>query len=230
MRFTTSNGTTSERIAALHRVRETFEAADRDALVERVAALNRATDSFEARRRARQERLDGLGDRDRSLSPEGATWDTLLSSITPDPQPPSAASSFASSAAAAASSSGSGPASASTSMTSLDAVSSTDSAHPNPTEYCEVSDSASATEDEDEEEADIYELREFTRPNRNPLLGRSYANAVLVDRAARYNSTDTEHWEGMHHIISRLTERDDIPESWWASAGLSRNLRREPST
>jgi hypothetical protein len=38
--------------------------------------------------------VDGLGDRERSLSPE--VWDTLLSTLTPDPQPPSAGSSFAS--------------------------------------------------------------------------------------------------------------------------------------
>ncbi|KAG5975869.1 hypothetical protein E4U55_007545 [Claviceps digitariae] len=38
--------------------------------------------------------VDGLGDRDRSLSPE--VWETLLSTLTPDPQPPSAGSSFAS--------------------------------------------------------------------------------------------------------------------------------------
>ncbi|PFH59037.1 hypothetical protein XA68_12896 [Ophiocordyceps unilateralis] len=38
--------------------------------------------------------LDGLGDRNRSLSPE--VWDTLLSTLTPDPQPPSAGSSFSS--------------------------------------------------------------------------------------------------------------------------------------
>ncbi|RDA94291.1 hypothetical protein CP533_0552 [Ophiocordyceps camponoti-saundersi (nom. inval.)] len=36
--------------------------------------------------------VDGLGDRDRSLSPE--VWDTLLTTLTPDPQPPSAGSSF----------------------------------------------------------------------------------------------------------------------------------------
>ncbi|KAM0347715.1 hypothetical protein ACHAPU_004730 [Fusarium lateritium] len=41
--------------------------------------------------------VDGLGDRDRSLSPEG--WDTLLATLTPDPQPPSAGSSFASNVA-----------------------------------------------------------------------------------------------------------------------------------
>ncbi|KAI1105299.1 hypothetical protein F4804DRAFT_304468 [Jackrogersella minutella] len=40
---------------------------------------------------------DGLGDRDRSLSPEGdGVWDTLQSTLTPDPQPPSVGSSFAS--------------------------------------------------------------------------------------------------------------------------------------
>jgi hypothetical protein len=45
-----------------------------------------------------------LGDRDRSLSPEGDNaWDTLLTTLTPDPQPPSAGSSFASIVSAVAS-------------------------------------------------------------------------------------------------------------------------------
>ncbi|SPN97510.1 uncharacterized protein DNG_01024 [Cephalotrichum gorgonifer] len=40
---------------------------------------------------------DGLGDRERSMSPDpNGTWDTLLTTLTPDPQPPSAGSSFAS--------------------------------------------------------------------------------------------------------------------------------------
>ncbi|KYK60608.1 hypothetical protein DCS_01745 [Drechmeria coniospora] len=38
--------------------------------------------------------VDGLGDRERSMSPE--VWDTLLTTLTPDPQPPSASSSFGS--------------------------------------------------------------------------------------------------------------------------------------
>ncbi|KAF7545807.1 hypothetical protein G7046_g9469 [Stylonectria norvegica] len=41
--------------------------------------------------------VDGLGDRERSLSPE--RWNTLLTTLTPDPQPPSAGSSFASNVA-----------------------------------------------------------------------------------------------------------------------------------
>lgn len=48
-------------------------------------------------RPSRPHPADGLGDRDRSLSPEG--WDTLRSTLTPDPQPPSAGTSFASAAA-----------------------------------------------------------------------------------------------------------------------------------
>ncbi|KAB8303085.1 hypothetical protein EYC80_004538 [Monilinia laxa] len=45
-----------------------------------------------------QSSVNGLGDRERSLSPEEeGSWDAIL--ITPDPQPPSASSSFASTAA-----------------------------------------------------------------------------------------------------------------------------------
>jgi hypothetical protein len=178
-----------------------------------------------SRRIIRQARLDGLGDRDRSLSPDGgAVWDTLLTSIPPDPQPPSAGSSFASASAAAAatSSSGSGPTSVSTSMTTVDI--SGDS----PTlRDCDISDSGSNTEDEE----DMYELQEFGR-NRLGRSWRTYADVVTsrADRAARHGGTDTEHLGGMHRIISRLAERDEIPDEWWLSAGLSRNLRREPTT
>lgn len=48
--------------------------------------------------------MDGLGDRERSPSPEA--WTTLLTTLTPDPQPPSASSSFASTAASQSQSAG----------------------------------------------------------------------------------------------------------------------------
>ncbi|KAG5924506.1 hypothetical protein E4U42_004628 [Claviceps africana] len=54
-----------------------------------------ARQQMAARRAARG--VDGLGDRDRSLSPE--VWDTLLSTLAADSQTPSAGSSFASVAA-----------------------------------------------------------------------------------------------------------------------------------
>lgn len=170
--------------------------------------------------RIRQATLDGLGDRNRSLSPEGvAAWDTLLTSITPDPQPPSAGSSFASTSAAAATASMSNsiPSSTNTSMTS-----SRETRDPTIRD-CDLSD-GSNTDEEDED--DIYELQEFNNSrSRGGLYDRTYASAAVTLTA------DPEHLDGMHHIISRLAERDEIPDQWWLSAGLSRrNLRREPST
>lgn len=48
-----------------------------------------------------------------------------------------------------------------------------------------------------------------------------------ADRVAQASSTeDTEHLGGMQRIISRLAEREDIPEEWWRMAGL----RREPAS
>ncbi|KAH7356630.1 hypothetical protein BKA65DRAFT_534440 [Rhexocercosporidium sp. MPI-PUGE-AT-0058] len=212
------------------RVHPYTDSIGRPTLSERAQALNRTASNIERSRRlirqVRQVRLDGLGDRDRSLSPDGgAAWETLLTSITPDPQPPSAGSSFASTSAAAAaasSSSGSGQssasasASASTSMTSLDR---------NGEHECDVSDSGSNTEDEEE---DIYELQEISGSRgRGDRFWRTYADVVTAraDRAARQDGD----LGGMHRIISRLARRDEIPQSWWASAGLSRNLRQEPS-
>lgn len=180
------------------------------------------------RRRAFPTGFDGLGDRERSLSPEVAAWDTLLSSIAPDPQAPSAGSSFASSAAAAASS---GPVSAGTSMTSHDAVSANDSGDAN-YDICEASDPPTGDEDDDEDS----ELRGVNHTARR--LNRTYADAMLVDEVARYTrrsaEADRNPWDGegegihgLQQIIAGLSERDDVPDEWWASAGVSRNMRRD---
>lgn len=184
---------------------------------ERVHALNRRSTNLRRRVRA-SAFLDGLGDRDRSLSPEGgAAWDTLLTSITPDPQPPSAGSSFASapSAIAAASSTESGPSSASTSMTSVGLSQETPVLHD-----CDMSDSGS-TGDEDE---DMYALQEFGRIGSRRW--RSYADVVTA-RAERALAAEEPDLDSMHMIISRLVNSDEIPDEFWVSAGLSRNLRRE---
>ncbi|KAL8746968.1 MAG: hypothetical protein Q9190_001088 [Brigantiaea leucoxantha] len=50
-----------------------------------------------------QDATDGLGDRQRSVSPEDGSWETLLSTVTPDEQLPSLHSSFTSAAASASS-------------------------------------------------------------------------------------------------------------------------------
>jgi hypothetical protein len=72
--------------------------------------------------RRQHQNLDGLGDRNRSVSPE--VWDTLLTTLTPDPQPPSAGSSFASATASTAATSQrqSAAASSRTSLAEHDAI------------------------------------------------------------------------------------------------------------
>jgi hypothetical protein len=51
-----------------------------------------------------------------------------------------------------------------------------------------------------------------------------------TDASAQEGISDPEQIRGLHRIISALAEQDDVPDEWWASAGLSRNLRREEST
>ncbi|OAA70096.1 hypothetical protein LEL_09912 [Akanthomyces lecanii RCEF 1005] len=71
--------------------------ADQNARQQRIR-LAQLTRNAHARHRSQTTRrstgVDGLGDRERSMSPEG--WDTLLTTLAPDPQPPSANTSFAS--------------------------------------------------------------------------------------------------------------------------------------
>jgi len=155
--------------------------------------------------------MDGLGDRDRSLSPEGGgAWDTLLTSIPPDPQPPSASSSFTSSSAAVAASQ---PTSGSTSMTSLARAES-----PTIGDCDLASDSGSNSDDED-----MYELLQIGRSRGDRFL-RSYADVVT----ARDNREDREdyrerqstaaHTRDVRRIILRLASTDEIPDEWWAGS------------
>jgi hypothetical protein len=163
----------------------------------------------------------GLGDRDRSLSPEGdGVWDTLLSSITPDPQPPSVGTSFASASAATSQpSTASGANSANSSRTSLaDGPDGSYSAELiGFAEACESGGDNSDTEGDEDEEARENILRRF---------GRTHG-----DMAER----DDEHIEvfgsvdSLQRIVRNLARREDIPDEWWAEAGLSRTLGREGS-
>ncbi|RFU27931.1 hypothetical protein B7463_g8416, partial [Scytalidium lignicola] len=201
--------------------------------VQALQALNRAsTRDMERSRlliRQARTRLDGLGDRDRSLSPDNeSTWNTLLTGITPDPQPPSAGSSFASSSVAN-SATNSLPVSASTSMTSLENSNASSSFH-----ECDISDSGSNTDEEEE----LYGISGFTdlrsagafdstRRSYSEIASESSSRAERI-RGASHLGRDTPSLGGMQRIISALAARDDIPDDWWAGAGLSRNLRREP--
>lgn len=167
-------------------------------------------------------RFDGLGDRNRSLSPEGdGVWDTLLSSITPDPQPPSVGTSFASASAATSQpSTASGANSANSSRTSLDdgADGSYSAELIGFTEACESGGDNSDTEGDEDDEARENILRRF---------GRSHGDMAERD------DEDIEVFggvESMQRIVRNLARREDIPDEWWAEAGLSRMLGREGSS
>jgi hypothetical protein len=188
----------------------------------------RSIAEIEANRlRERAAHLDGLGDRDRSLSPDGeGAWETMLTTLTPDPQLPSAGSSFASASAATSASSTSD--SQGTSLTTMSSIHNetarVNAVIENVCDILEDSDSSSVMSDtEAEDEEDIYELQDdhYARPR------RSYADVVASRVARHYGAAESDNWGGMQHIIRRLARREDIPDEWWAEAGLSRTFPRE---
>ncbi|KAF9766000.1 hypothetical protein IL306_001635, partial [Fusarium sp. DS 682] len=235
--------------------------------------------------------VDGLGDRDRSLSPE--VWDTLLSTLTPDPQPPSAGSSFASNVASQSAGATSG-----TSFTTPDQD--TDAMVDQACESgCEGSETegpeqtlgvsimerirrrraemrrvrvrapeasldglvdGGANRDNGAVDSDARQRRspdgplinddrnrelQIQRVSRERALGSSSSAWVAHlfvgssegeqgperNRQNRESSTASgsntnveDDWMGMQRIVRGLARREDIPDEWWAEAGLSRTL------
>ncbi|KXX73808.1 hypothetical protein MMYC01_209113 [Madurella mycetomatis] len=175
------------------------------------ASSRRRTPALEATR------LDGLGDRNRSLSPE--VWDTLQSTLTPDPQPPSVGSSFASASASAAASQSTAVGSSRTSFTTPDTAEESTFEPP-----CESGCDNSDTEGDEDDEMDHIDIPSF---GLRAAARRSYADA------ARSNNEDPLELlggiGGMQRIVRNLARREDIPDEWWAEVGLSRTLSREAS-
>lgn len=174
-------------------------------------------------------RLDGLGDRNRSLSmsPAEDGWDTLLTTLTPDPQP-SVGSSFASTSASLSAATSQGVAtgsSANTSMTGRDAVVDGSMSDPNCESGCENSDTE-GDEDEDEEDAVRLALARF--PGSSRISGhRSYAEVAGRTGSNSSGGEDPLEFLGdMQRIVRHFARREDIPDEWWAEVGLSRTLSR----
>ncbi|KAH6630861.1 hypothetical protein B0J18DRAFT_114406 [Chaetomium sp. MPI-SDFR-AT-0129] len=169
---------------------------------------------------------DGLGDRNRSLSPEGDhVWDTLLSTLTPDPQPPSVGSSFASASASASAAASQGQsqnqsnpgASSRTSFTTPDTADETLTPFEFPCESgCDNSDTEGDEDDEMDQMAMIPGLTSSRRPSAPRRTGDDPVE--LLGGIG-----------GMQRIVRNLARREDIPDEWWADAGLSRTLSRESS-
>jgi len=222
--------------------------------------------------------LDGLGDRERSISPIDDHWDTMLSTVAPDPLPPTADSSFTS-AAASASFSNSHPSSRAGSSNSNSAASSRTHLtvpsrhHSPPSELfiraCDTEDdSASDTEEDDVEvRPGLSSLRRRGRPgygdeppSRNSnrysrrvrdrsrdasAYIRSFYGGVTprdsqqserplndqLDGPAEEPSMGDDDMVALDQelrdaraLLDRLTRRDDLPDEFWASVGLTRSL------
>ncbi|KAL7810288.1 hypothetical protein V8C44DRAFT_332843 [Trichoderma aethiopicum] len=217
--------------------------------------------------------FDGLGDRDRSLSPEG--WDTLLSTLTPDPQPPSATSSFASAAASQSAGSSNVPPPApgvhdeaadgacESGHEMSDDDDDDDNNNNNDDDYANWESRAAALT-RDVGVVRFYSLNgvpapgvPFPRPEslrrigslapRNPSLslthgrtpgsgsedesrpGRLQPNQEGSAGNGRGAHTGDEEWSGMQRIVRSLAAREDIPDEWWAEAGLNRTLPQDGS-
>ncbi|KAJ5814009.1 uncharacterized protein N7503_000759 [Penicillium pulvis] len=191
-----------------------------------------------ARRRPHRDPImDGLGDRQRSVSPDdresNAAWETLLSTLTPDSHLPSTSTSFSSATAPTTDTSSRHSARQSRRLppppvhTALDPY--PDQLHP-----CDLS----SSEDED------------TPVNYNssgPILFGASGLPLPLYRGAGLSSTMSNHppiptisfsfdsssdtdLQQMQAILDRLARREDIPDDWWAGAGLSRNMGRGLST
>ncbi|TFB07306.1 hypothetical protein CCMA1212_001221 [Trichoderma ghanense] len=211
---------------------------------------------------------DGLGDRDRSLSPEG--WDTLLSTLTPDPQPPSATSSFASAAA----SQNPGPSNAPPAAPGVPdeaADGACESGHEmsdddddnNNNNYANW-ESRAASLTRDVGVVRLYSLNGVPAPGVplprpeslrrvRSLAPRDHPLSLARGRTSGSGSEDEsrpgrlqpnregsagsgrgahmgdEEWSGMQRIVRSLAAREDIPDEWWAEAGLNRTLPQDGS-
>lgn len=184
---------------------------------ERMERLRRAVESNTS--------FDGLGDRNRSLSPEGDNvWETLLTTISPDPQPPSVGSSFASASASASATASQGAATGS-SRTSFTGRMEIDELLASFEPQCE---SGCETSSDSEGEDDGYQMG----PVPDPIpYSRSYADVTRSSGGSNDNPVAILGGiGGMQRIVMGLAQREDIPDEWWAEAGLSRTLSRDAST
>ncbi|KAH8730120.1 hypothetical protein GQ44DRAFT_700852 [Phaeosphaeriaceae sp. PMI808] len=177
--------------------------------------------------------IDGLGDRERSLSPpsENLPWDTFLSTVVPDPHVPTAESSFASAAAAASfsnsqpsSRAGSANTSASSSQTHMTVPS---RRHSPPTNEqfmraCDTSedDTASDTEVEDDEDGTAG-IGEWFRLHYNPVNTRRHRPSLFADEPPR---RDNERYS--RRVMARSRDASSYVRSFYnPSHAPPRSLR-----
>ncbi|PYH95128.1 hypothetical protein BO71DRAFT_440484 [Aspergillus ellipticus CBS 707.79] len=200
----------------------------------------------EATRPARESAVDGLGDRQRSVSPDddhaNDAWETLLTTITPDTNLPSADSSFTSASASGTNASTIGTTrSSATSLQNMsnpmDPSAIQRALDPYP-EFLNPCDYPSSTDSESDSESGISQQSLFRRYRRirqmESLRRAQHLQSTMSNHPpiptisfafSDSSSTDPD-LQQMQAILDRLARREDIPDEWWAAAGLSRTLGR----
>lgn len=202
----------------------------------------------EANRANRESVVDGLGDRQRSMSPDddhaNDAWETLLTTITPDTTLPSASSSFTSASAAGTNASRNGT--SRSSVTSFGTLPSSLDSNPGTVqmvldpypEFLNPCDYSSSTDSELESDEEINQNSLFRRYRRRmrqiDMLRRTHniqqqstmgnhPPVPTISLAIPDSSPDPDLHQ-MQAILDRLARREDIPDDWWAAAGLSRTI------
>lgn len=229
---------------------------------QRVPHLRRVVEQSinDLNRVGRESAIDGLGDRERSLSPDvddddddhaHDAWETLLTTITPDANLPSNESSFASASAsamnpsrhrAAADSAGNAPQALplTASLSGRDREAMRMVLNPYP-EYLNPCDYPTSSDSESDSEVNLEESQSSRRRRRTPHLPSmdtlrqthdlnstmsSQPPPISTFSFSFYDSTSDPDFQQMQAILDRLARREEIPEHWWAAAGLSRTVGR----
>ncbi|MCJ1283535.1 hypothetical protein MMC26_002865 [Xylographa opegraphella] len=173
---------------------------------------------------------DGLGDRRRSFSPEENTWETMLTTITPDDRLPSAESSFTSASVSASSLSSNSASSYATLLTAPSSSSGTLNAISN---ICDdpTDSECSATDDDFIAITHHGYLENLPPPDPRRYSANIHATGRRVSREineqfARLRRTaDEELADQRMQMMADRVERGEIsPDTWWGTAGLSRTI------
>ncbi|KOS47583.1 hypothetical protein ACN38_g1439 [Penicillium nordicum] len=241
--YHTSASSTPDSGVRLPSIRERYN-RDRAALFPSEIPEHRFNNTTQPRS-TRDPVADGLGDRQRSPSPDAEretdAWETLLSTITPDATLPSTDTSFTSTSAAAPDISRNARPRSSVNLTqpmTAEAARAHFGLDPYPDQLnpCDFSSSddedAPSTFQEFMGRISRHPDQNSTMSNHPPVPVVIPASVLAFSDSRRQNPSlsDRHHQnDDLHHmqvILDRLARREDIPDDWWAAAGLARTLDR----
>ena len=159
-------------------------------------------------RNARRDDLDGLGDRQRSFSPDAVSWETMLTTIPPDDRAPSTQSSFTSASATVPGTSlGSNSTSTSSNGTMVTVPSASSEAEPCPA----VNVSSSDVDSPDEDVADAGMASRHERSTDFLTQANFHLDRIeSLSRRLEHQRSGGEHVVHRRRIFQRETELQRI--------------------